>query len=155
MLDVGFERINDWQSCYFHPVHRTFLVIYVHDFKMSGPSEGLRKSWELIRSRIKTDVPTDISISKYLGCEHKSCEIDGVRFLEYDMESSLVKCVEHYVSLAGKQGANLRKVHTPFIDEDVESPEEEARHKGKTCQECGAEYWEQWIASQITKDRLS
>ena len=82
MFAAGFERIEDWQSYYFHPVHKTFLVIYVDDFKMSGPTDGLRKSWELIRARIKTDAPADISVSKYLGCEYRCFEIDGVRFLE-------------------------------------------------------------------------
>jgi hypothetical protein len=151
MFAAGFERIEDWQSCYFHPVHKTFLVIYVDDFKMSGPTEGLRKSWELIRARIKTDTPADISVSKYLGCEYKCFEIDGVRFLEYDMESSLLKCIEHYKNLAGEKGANLKKVNTPFIEEDVETAEEEERNQGKTCTERGAEYWEQWIARQVAK----
>ncbi len=62
-----------------------------------------------------------------------------------------MKCLEHYKSIAGDKGANLKRVSTPFIDEDVETAEEQERNKAKTCAECGVEYWEQWGARQIVK----
>ena len=39
LVDIGFEKIDSWGSCYFHPVHRTFLIVHVDDFKMAGPVE--------------------------------------------------------------------------------------------------------------------
>ena len=48
-VKVGFEPITDWRSCYFHPKLRLFLVIYVDDFKLSGPPgcacQGLGTYW--------------------------------------------------------------------------------------------------------------
>ena len=41
VLKGGFTPIEDWPSCYWHPEHKTFLIVYVDDFKMSGPAEGL------------------------------------------------------------------------------------------------------------------
>ena len=43
--------------------------MYVDDFKLSGPTANLKKGWELIRSKIKTEDPTPLG--RYLGCDHK------------------------------------------------------------------------------------
>ena len=46
---VGFEPIGpEWPSCYFHPQHQLFLVIYVDDFKLAGPTANLKKGWALL-----------------------------------------------------------------------------------------------------------
>ena len=37
---AGFVRITDWRSCYWHPILKLFLVIYVDDFKLSGPVDS-------------------------------------------------------------------------------------------------------------------
>jgi len=44
--------------------------------------------------------------------------------MEYDMKDFLISCVDRFVELAGKSGANLRKVETPFIDETKSSTEQ-------------------------------
>ena len=46
---VGFEPLgNEWPSCDYHPGFDLFLVIYVDDFKMSGPVDKLSKGWNLL-----------------------------------------------------------------------------------------------------------
>ena len=49
---VGFVPIPDWPSVFRHPALRTFLVVYVDDFKQSGPSASLAEGWRLISSVI-------------------------------------------------------------------------------------------------------
>ena len=44
------------------------LVVYVDDFKLSGPKSNLSKGWQLIRSKIKMEDAAPIK--RYLGCEH-------------------------------------------------------------------------------------
>ena len=39
LLEQGFEKIRPWRSCYFHPKLKQFLIVYVDDFKMSGPAD--------------------------------------------------------------------------------------------------------------------
>jgi hypothetical protein len=43
LRQVGFEPIPSWDSCFYHPKLELFLVVYVDDFKMSGPSKNLSK----------------------------------------------------------------------------------------------------------------
>ena len=46
-----------------------------------------------------------------------------VRTLEYDMEMFLVQCVERYTELAGKYGAILQRVSTPFVEDLATGPD--------------------------------
>ena len=70
LVAVGFIMPDPegWPSVFFHPELKLLLVVYVDDFKMSGPKESMSKGWELVGSRIDMDVPTDIG--RYLGCDH-------------------------------------------------------------------------------------
>ena len=70
LLLVGFIMPDPegWPSVFFHPELKLLLVVYVDDFKMSGPKESMSKGWELIGSKIDMDTPT--VIGRYLGCDH-------------------------------------------------------------------------------------
>ena len=86
VLSKGFIKCDPWRSCYFHPTHKLFLIIYVDDFKLSGPAGKLAEGWRLLKEPsegcpkgIEMDDPTDVG--RYLGCEHhvytKSVEWHG------------------------------------------------------------------------------
>jgi hypothetical protein len=68
LLSQGFTPIRSWRSCFFHKQLQLFLVVYVDDFKMAGPTANLQKGWELVRKRIRIEPPTPLG--KYLGCSH-------------------------------------------------------------------------------------
>jgi hypothetical protein len=72
---VGFEKIDSWGSCYFHPVHKTFLIVYVDDFKMAGPTDSLRKCWALIQSPVEgkefLNIEPPEPVNRFLGCQHR------------------------------------------------------------------------------------
>ncbi len=120
LCECGFEAVPGWRSCYFHSALRLYLIVYVDDFKMSGPSENLQKGWDLIRPKIKMDDPTNFN--HFLGCTHVEgvAELDGtgapVRTMTYDMENFLVACVDLYKELAGPKVV-IRFASTPFIDD--------------------------------------
>ena len=66
---VGFVPLGpEWPSCYHHPELNLFLVIYVDDFKMSGPADKLQQGWDLIAKGLTIDTPKDINGQSYLGC---------------------------------------------------------------------------------------
>jgi len=94
-------------------------VVYVDDFKLSGPTGNLQEGWALIRRSIKTDEPHPMGL--FLGCKHTVFERTlpdtgvQVRGVEYDMEDFLRSCVERYKELTGV--TSLRKAATPFLPE--------------------------------------
>jgi len=40
---AGFRAVPNWGSCFFHPELRLFLIVYVDDFKLAGPTEIWRR----------------------------------------------------------------------------------------------------------------
>jgi len=119
LKEKGYVPIPSWRSCFWHPRLRLFLVVYVDDFKLAGPTANLKEGWELIRSSIKTDEPHSLGI--FLGCKHKSFEKvlpecgTKVRGVEYNMEDFLRSCVDRYRELTGV--TTLRRAVTPFLPE--------------------------------------
>ena len=45
--EVGFAPVANWPSCYFHTKLTLFLVVYVDDFKMSGPQVNMAMGMEI------------------------------------------------------------------------------------------------------------
>ena len=49
VCSVGYRPVGpEWPSCYYHDELGLFLVIYVDDFKLAGPTENLQAGWDLI-----------------------------------------------------------------------------------------------------------
>jgi len=63
----GFVPIPNWPSCFWHPELKLLLVVYVDDFKLSGPAKVMAKGWS--RGSIRTEEPTELVF--YLGCHHE------------------------------------------------------------------------------------
>ena len=84
----GLTPVPDWNSMYWHSKLKLLLMVYVDDFKMSGPIENMRQGWKFIRTSIQTDEPSPPG--KCLGCNHviKEVSVDGnkLRHMIYDME---------------------------------------------------------------------
>jgi hypothetical protein len=121
VLSVGFVRIGEWRSCYWHPRLRLFLVVYVDDFKMSGPASAMEEGWTLIRSGLDIDAPH--VVGTFQGCVHRFADCASpwsgkvVRTVDYDMESFLVTCVDKYREMSGCK--DLCPAVTHFL-EDVD-----------------------------------
>ena len=116
----GFTPVSDWNSMYWHSDLKLLLMVYVDDFKMSGPCENMNKGWELIRTSIITD--EQWPPGKCLDCNGiiKEVSYNGkkVRQIIYDMEQLMVQCVETYLTAVNKTRDSLKYAATPFLDED-------------------------------------
>ena len=116
---VGFEPITDWRSCFWHPVLKLFLVVYVDDFKLSGPVGSLPEGWRLLRGGLEMEEPHPQGL--FLGCHHResvqTSPLTGsaVRVMEYDMEDFLRSCIALYTELSGQ--TTFRKATTPFLED--------------------------------------
>ena len=66
ILSEGFIQVPDWRSVYWHPNLKTLLIVYVDDFKMSGPVQSVAKAWEKLRKGLVIEDPSPAG--KFLGC---------------------------------------------------------------------------------------
>ena len=94
MLSVGFTKFAEgWPSCYWHAALQLYLVVYVDDFKLSGPRQNIEAGWDLIKKGIRLEPPTDPGL--YLGCHHIINEVSfgpsarKAMTICYDMEKFL------------------------------------------------------------------
>eukprot|EP00972_Heterocapsa_arctica_P106364 15670646-Heterocapsa_arctica.AAC.1 len=76
-------------------------MVYVDDFKLSGPAGNMIKGWSLIRHSIQTDEPQPVN--KCLGCEHTMVD---------------TKVRDAYLTLSKMDRSSLKFAATPFLDED-------------------------------------
>ena len=53
VVKCSVKRIEDWDSCFWHPDVKLFLVIYVDYFKLNGPESKLEPMWEKIREGLE------------------------------------------------------------------------------------------------------
>ena len=158
------------------------LVVYVDDFRMSGPEPAMKTAWETIRRHFKTSEPQPSG--PFLGCNHKRYQSvirtggnpwspmteeeilrgdKGVRInvMEYDMEDFLDSSVLKYCELAEVKRESLPYVETPFIDErEAIRQEKEAKDDNdeieaefnKTLHDGKSEKWTQDKVQQLTNN---
>ena len=104
-------------------MHKTFLhivlVLYVDDFRMSGPKANLPKVWSRLRTgpnALTLDDPKPPD--RELGCYHRRFEttVNGapVRAMEYDMRDFMRSCVEKYLEVTETDEKSLKRDETPF-----------------------------------------
>ncbi len=98
------------------------MVVYVDDFKLSGPAANLPKGWALLRKTLNIDKET--GQGQYLGCGHEAGTFtmpDGTlaRSVVWNMENFWESCVLRYTELAGPN-VRMKVVPTPFLVEDSE-----------------------------------
>ena len=120
VLSLGFVPIGEcgeWRSCYYYAEMQIFLVIYVDDFKASGPRANLPGFWTKLGKLVEL---TDVApVTTYLGCLHETLDgkaPDGtpVRGLSYNMEKFVESCCDRYEELS-KKPIKWRPAWTPFI----------------------------------------
>jgi RNA:NAD 2'-phosphotransferase (TPT1/KptA family) len=139
ILSEGFISVPDWRSIYWHKDLKVLLIVYVDDFKMSGPKESVAKAWQKLRKGLIIEDPSPAG--KFLGCtnvlmtqsvpEPFNClSLAGeggpehmptgktvkVNVVKYDQKDFLQQCVTRYLELAGPNSPPLIKADTPFID---------------------------------------
>ena len=129
VFELGYQKIDGWDSCYFDPVRGLLLSVYVDDFKLAGPAKYMQEAWNELRERIDMDEPTPLE--KYLGCIHKQekTTVNGkqVTKVTYDMEEFANQCVTSYLQMTNSEKDCLRSVQSPFVECP---PEEELMDTG-------------------------
>lgn len=139
-MEQGFRPLSGWPGCYTHTQLQILLTVYVDDFKMSGRSKDLPQAWAKVAAAINIEKPT--KLNRYLGCGHvehhgnlkdsqaaptqnfpgcpkpSAGKPSPIKLLEYDMSSFVEQCVDAYVDLARGRMKPLKKVPTPFVDEN-------------------------------------
>ena len=52
LKEIGFLPVPNWSSVYYQKEWDLLLMVYVDDFKMSGPQQNMGKGWKAIRAKL-------------------------------------------------------------------------------------------------------
>ena len=102
---VGFEPVPDWESMYFHLRLRLMLSVFVDDFTLAGPRSALVAGWKLLRTNLDIDTPTPLGT--YLGCGHKSIDVETSEVLARTLLSKHGLRVEQVQKDSGNGGNSV------------------------------------------------
>ena len=134
---LGWEPVRNWPSVFHHKERECLLMVYVDDFVMPGPPEGLRKGWEIIKQGLALDEPGDIG--RCLGCHHRQWRAHAngkdVNVMEFVVSDFMISCVEACKKACGEANMKLRPVDTRFLPSpecggDAPAPLEEGGEEG-------------------------
>ena len=119
-------------------------MVYVDDFKISGPIDNIPKAWELIKQGLVIEPPKRIDEKGiiFLGCRTYKKNItlpDGTSAtaVVYDQQEYLQSCVQKYISLCYMLKitpgdlTKTRRSYTPFIQEDHKASPAGPQHPGQ------------------------
>ena len=111
--DLGGAPVPEFPSSYFFAESKLLLTVYVDDFTLSGPAEAHSAFWAALRKRV--DLEPEAELGRVLGRQHEEVEIEGERFLSFNMEDYAVQVCDLYRQLSG--GKPLKHAATPFCPE--------------------------------------
>ena len=98
LAKCGFEPIENWPSMFWAPKLQLLLMVYVDDFKMSGPKASMAEGWKRISAGLDIDEPGPVD--RCLGCHHHvaSGTVNGkpVQVMQYRVEQFMEQCVVAY-----------------------------------------------------------
>ena len=116
LAKCGFKPIENWPSMFWNDELSLMLMVYVDDFKMSGPKSSLAEGWKRIKRGLDIDDP--VPVDRCLGCRHKQLkgEVNGkpVNVMQYVVEDFMEQCVQAYKDACQEPDMKLRPVETPF-----------------------------------------
>jgi hypothetical protein len=120
--DCGFGPVvpddRAWRSCYFRSTLKCYMIVYVDDFKITGPQDGVTEAWRLIRGPnpragergIILDDPT--KARKCLGCNRECSHVwappthadtESVQPLEGVQNSDVATGVQYSAIIPGSE----------------------------------------------------
>lgn len=120
----GFLPITSWPSCYYRTELRLVLMIYVHDFKLTGPTKHLAQRWKLINDAVEMGRREELG--QFLGCSHEKivkmlpigAVLRGVRCNVASYLKTLVIKHKKLVKEVTGSEPNMCTVRTHFLPED-------------------------------------
>ena len=86
---MGGQALPTHPSCYFFPLDRLLLVVYVDDLMLNGPADLRERFWAALAKEVSLEAPEDLD--RFLGRHHY---FTACRRLDYDLRESFESTIE-------------------------------------------------------------
>ena len=82
-LELGWEKVLNWDSLFVDRKQRFFLSVYVDDIKMAGKKQNMAPAWKKLMKTVDLDEPTSFLDRVYLGNTQRECKPNETIIEEY------------------------------------------------------------------------
>ena len=89
-MELGSEKVSDWECLFVHRKQGLFLSKYVDDIKMTGKNQNMTPMGKKLMKNGDLDEPTSFLDRVYLGCTQRECKPNETMIDEYHEEGPVV-----------------------------------------------------------------
>ena len=80
LMELGCEKVPNWECLFVHRKQKLFLSVCVDDIKMAGTKQNLAPMWEKLMKDVDILEPTKFLDHVYLGCTQRECKPNDKKF---------------------------------------------------------------------------
>ena len=73
-MDLGWEKVPNWECLFVHRKQRLFLSVHVNDIKMAGENQNMTPMWKKLMKGVDLGEPTSFLDHIYLRCTQNECK---------------------------------------------------------------------------------
>ena len=74
LLELGWDKIPNWECVFVHRKQGLFLSVYVEDIKMTRKKKNVAPRWKKLMKNVDIGEPTSFLDHVYLGCTQRECK---------------------------------------------------------------------------------
>ena len=74
LMELGWEKVPNWECLFVHRKQKFFLSVFVDDIKMAGKKQNLAPMWKKLMKNIDIEEPTSFLAHVSLGCTQRECK---------------------------------------------------------------------------------
>ena len=74
LLELGWEKVPNWEWLFVHRKQGLFLSVHVDDIKMAGKKQIMARMWKKVMKNVVLDEPTSLLDHVYLECPQRECK---------------------------------------------------------------------------------
>ena len=112
LLELGWEKVPNWECLFVHRKPGLFLSEYVDDIKMAGKKQNVAPMWKRVMMNVDLDEPTSFLDHVYLGCTRRECKPNETVVAQYKkmFESRISAGATAKIAGMGKISSTKRSV---------------------------------------------
>ena len=75
LLQLGWEKVSNWECLFVHRQEGLFLSVCVDDIKLTGKKQNIDPMWKVLNKEVDLGEPTSFLDHVHLGCTQSQFEI--------------------------------------------------------------------------------
>ena len=111
LLELGWEKVPNWECLFVHPKQGLFSSVYVDDIRMAGKKQNKAPVWKKLMKHVDLDEPTSFLDHVYLGCTQCECKPNEILLRKIQRCLNRVFLLEQLKNYQGGKSLTQGRLH--------------------------------------------